>query len=116
MRREDAKRKEQRQKTKDRKEETKARHKEEVQRLKALKRIEIMDKIKKLHEITGDPDLSVSEMDIDGDFNPEEYDRRMQQIFDDKYYKEEADDEKPVFEYDAELDDEGKNLIIYEVF
>ncbi|CAL8089648.1 unnamed protein product [Orchesella dallaii] len=106
LRKEEGKRKETRDKAKDRKEEAKSRKRDEVQRLKALKRIEILDKIEKLHEITGNPDLDVREMDLEGDFDPEEYDKRMRQIFDDDYYQEEMDGEKPVFPYDEELDNE----------
>lgn len=113
MRREDTSRtsrKDQRQKAKERKEEQKARMKEEVQRLKALKRKEIMSKISKLQEVTGDPDLFISEMDIDGDFDPDEHDRRMKEIFDEDYYEEAEDTDKPVFDYDEEIDGENEGI------
>jgi len=42
-------------------------------------------------------------MDVDGDFDPEEHDKRMKQLFDDTYYEAPADEEKPEF---PELDDE----------
>lgn len=107
MRREESKRKEQRQKAKDRKEDAKARKKEEVQRLKAFKRKEILDKIQTLHEIAGNSELNLTEVDIEGDFDPEEYDRRMQELFNDDYYQEGVDQEKPQFPFDEEIDDEG---------
>ena len=108
LRRADDKRKRQRESAKERKEAEKAKKREEIQRLKALKRQEIMEKIKQLEQITGNPELAgkIDEADIEGDFDPEEHDRRMQKLFGEEYYGE-GEEEKPVFPYDEELD-EGK--------
>ncbi len=65
-----------------------------------------MDKLQQLQEITGNPDLNLDDLDIDGDFNPQEYDQKMRKVFNDQYYVD-ADDEKPEFPYDPEIDDEG---------
>ena len=48
------------------------------------------------------------EEDMDGDFDPSQYDKIMQSVFDEQYYDEE-DDEKPDFS-DNELLDGGKTF------
>ena len=47
---------------------------------------------------------------MDGDFDPSEYDKIMQSVFDEQYYDEE-DDEKPDFS-DNELLDGGKQFLV----
>ncbi|CAH2041952.1 unnamed protein product, partial [Iphiclides podalirius] len=90
-----------------RKEEEKKKKMEEIARLKALKLKEIQEKIAKLKEVTGNDDLAFKDEDIEGDFDPEEHDRRMKAIFDEQYYGE-ADQEKPVFpDLDEELEIEN---------
>lgn len=43
-------------------------------------------------------------IDLDEDFNPDDYDKKMSQIFDEKYYSEKVDEMKPEFpEIDEEL-------------
>ena len=78
MRRKDTKRKEKRDEYKKRKEAEKQRKKEEIKRLKNLKRKEIQDKIEKLKRITGNFDLKLNVEDLDKDFDPEEYENKMQ--------------------------------------
>lgn len=51
---------------------------EEIKRLKNLKKKEIIDKMKRLKSVAGDDDLPVNIDDLDEDFDPKEYDRRMQ--------------------------------------
>jgi hypothetical protein len=51
---------------------------EEIKRLKNLKRKEIMDKIEQLKRITGNENVGFSSEDLDGNFNPQEYDELMQ--------------------------------------
>ncbi|CAK1584123.1 unnamed protein product [Parnassius mnemosyne] len=90
-----------------RKEEEKKKKMEEIARLKALKLKEIQEKIAKLKEVTGNQDLAFKDEDIEGDFDPEEHDKRMKAIFDEQYYGD-ADDEKPVFpDLDEELEIEN---------
>ncbi|CAK1550269.1 unnamed protein product [Leptosia nina] len=86
----------------ERKEQEKTKKMEEIARLKSLKLKEIQEKIAKIKEVTGNEELAFEEADIEGDFDPEEHDRRMKAIFDEEYYGE-ADDQKPVF---PDLDDE----------
>ena len=78
MRRKDTKRKEKRDEYKKRKEAEKQRKKEEIKRLKNLKRKEIQDKIEKLKRITGNFDLKLNVEDLDKDFDPDEYENKMQ--------------------------------------
>lgn len=73
-----------------------------------MKRKEIVDKIRQLQEISGNPELPVEDLDIEGDFDPVEYDKKMKKIFDEQYYdKDAADEEKPEFPFDPEIDDES---------
>ncbi|XP_046970133.1 protein KRI1 homolog [Vanessa cardui] len=91
----------------ERKEEEKKRKMEEIARLKALKLKEIQEKIAKIKEVTGNQDLAFKDEDIEGDFDPEEHDKRMKALFDEEYYGE-ADDQKPVFpDLDEELEIEN---------
>ena len=78
MRKPDSKNKEQRQKKKSRKEEQKRKAKEEIRELKAMKRAEIEEKLRKLKEATGDESVPLSVEDLEKDFDPADYDRRMQ--------------------------------------
>ena len=78
MRRTNTKRKEKRDEYKKRKELEKLKMKEEIKRLKSLKRKEISLKIEKLKKITGNPELELSVDDLDKDFDPDEYEKKMQ--------------------------------------
>ncbi|XP_047117987.1 protein KRI1 homolog [Schistocerca piceifrons] len=103
LRRKDDRRKRKREEIRQRKEAEKAAKREEIKKLKALKRKEILEKIEKLKYVTGNNELGFKDEDIEGDFDPEEYDKRMNQLFSEEYYAEEGDSAKPEF---PELDDE----------
>ncbi|RMZ93546.1 KRI1 -like protein, partial [Brachionus plicatilis] len=114
MRRKDNKRKEKRKEYKERKETEKQKKKEEIKRLKNLKRKEIMDKLEKLKKITGNYDLKLDVDDLEKDFDPDEYEKKMQATFDDEYYQQpdstlnedpDNEEDKPVF-----TDDEDEDL------
>lgn len=115
MRRDKSKRKEKRDEYKKRKEEEKQRKKEELKRLKNLKRKEIMDKLDKIKKITGNEHISLNIEDLERDFDADEYERKMQEIFNDDYYQKPVEEErvdedgKPIFS-----DDELINEIDYD--
>lgn len=105
MRKKDTRRSEKRAEVKQRKEDEKLRKKEELMQLKALKRKEIEEKIEKLKEITGNDDMAFNEIDLDGDFDPAEHDKKMTEIFNNDFYAAAEGDIKPEFpELDEELD------------
>lgn len=113
LRRKDTKRKEKREEYKKRKEAEKQRKKEEIKRLKSLKRKEIETKLEKIKKITGNEDLKLTVDDLEKEFDPEDYEKKMQSVFDDEYYQQkdplaaendEDEDEKPVFTDDSDED------------
>ncbi|XP_043788201.1 protein KRI1 homolog [Apis laboriosa] len=103
LRRKDTRRAEKRAEVKKRKEDEKLRKKEELMQLKALKRKEIEEKIETLREITGNDDIQFNDLDLEGDFDPNEHDRKMTQIFNDDYYAAPETDVKPEF---PDIDDQ----------
>ncbi|XP_008207079.1 protein KRI1 homolog [Nasonia vitripennis] len=104
LRKKDTRRAQKRAEVKARKEEEKLKKREELKELKALKRKEIEEKIEKLKEITGNDDLKLGMMDLEGDFDPDEYDKKMSQIFNEDYYAGQEEDAKPEFpDIDEEL-------------
>lgn len=107
-RREDV-RKKKRDEKKKKDEEKKRKKQEELKQLKLLKKKEILDKIQKLQEATGNKDLKFKETDLEIDFNPEDHDKRMQEIFDNYDDDYTVDEEKPVFsDIEEEMDDYEK--------
>ncbi|XP_067677599.1 protein KRI1 homolog isoform X2 [Haliotis asinina] len=96
VRRKDNKRADQRVAKKNRKKEEKNQRLDELKQLKKMKRQEIEQKIEHLREITGNKDIGFSSADLEGDFDPEEHDRMMQQYFADEYYGDgEGEEMKP---------------------
>merc|ERR1711892_96636 len=55
--------------------------KEELKMLKNMKKKEIMKKLETLKKITGNEDMELNEEDIEGDFDPEKYGKKMQELF-----------------------------------
>merc|ERR1719266_548950 len=107
MRKKNTLRKKKRDDVKTRKLEEKQKKREELKQLKALKRKEITDKIQKLQKIVGDKNFCpFKEQDIDNDFDPEEHDKRMKEVFEN--YEEGEDGEKPEFSdlSDSDLEEE----------
>ncbi|XP_018716975.2 protein KRI1 homolog isoform X2 [Eucalyptus grandis] len=79
--------------------------KEELKHLKNLKKEEMKQKLEKFKQIAGideDGDCPLDGVDLDDDFDPEEYDRMMKQVFNQKYYN--ADDVDPDFGSDRDED------------
>ena len=109
VRRQDTTRKEARERRKERKEEELRKRQEEVKRMKALKMREIKRKLNMvgreggLKNIGGDNgfvDEALQELDLEGDWDPENHDRQMAELFDRE--AEVVDDN------DVELDQDGK--------
>ncbi|POM75792.1 Kri1 like protein [Phytophthora palmivora] len=107
MRREDDSRKRKRAERKERKALERQKKEEELRRLKNLKQAEIEQKLKKVAHLMGEAEgtAGLKPEDLEGDFDPEEYDKRMQAVFDEQYYDEDDDMEKPTWdeEEDKEL-------------
>ncbi|KAF7658107.1 hypothetical protein LDENG_00017520 [Lucifuga dentata] len=95
-------RKRKRQEVKDRKQKEKEQKREQLKQLKNLKRNEIMEKLKRLQELTGNEQLAFSQVDLEGEFDPQQHDQLMQKFFGDEYYGNE-EEEKPQFDDDDEL-------------
>ncbi|KAJ1916987.1 Ribosome biogenesis protein Kri1 [Mycoemilia scoparia] len=104
IRRGDDRRKLARQRLGERKKLEKERKIEELKRLKNLKMQQIYDKLKKIQEITGNANVGVDTIDLDGDFDPEKYEEQMANVFDDEYYNE-ADNKKPTWDDDVDISD-----------
>uniref|UniRef100_A0A915B1F1 Protein KRI1 homolog n=1 Tax=Parascaris univalens TaxID=6257 RepID=A0A915B1F1_PARUN len=115
LRKVDERRKERRDAYKLRKENEKREKKEHIKRLKAMKRKEIEEKLERLKRMAGDEDLPVKVDDLEDDFDPAAYDKRMQELFNSRYYEKEADNdaEKPIF---SELSDDSSDESNYDNF
>lgn len=95
VRRTDERRKVKRVEVRERKEKEKEEKFKEIEMLKALKKKEIDEKIEKLKIVTGDDALNINDIDLEGDFDPDEYDKKMQSIFNNQYYQIDEGEEKP---------------------
>ncbi|GAA94919.1 uncharacterized protein L969DRAFT_609411 [Mixia osmundae IAM 14324] len=107
VRREDETRKKSRELVKARKAELKAKKAAELDRLRDLKSREIQDKLAKLAETMGRQDLLQTDIDLEGEFDPDKHDQMMQRIFDEQYYADQATDAdgKPIWEDDIDITD-----------
>lgn len=75
---------------------------EELNRLRNLKKAEFEEKIKKIEEVTGRA-MDFDELDINGDFDPDQWDKKMIDRFNDEYYGEE--ESKPSWDDDIDIAD-----------
>ncbi|KAG0237987.1 KRI1-like family C-terminal-domain-containing protein [Mortierella sp. GBAus27b] len=107
VRNKDDRRKKRRQAAKERKKEEKTKQLEDLKRAKNLKKQEIFDKLKQIQEITGNKTVGFDEIDLETEFNPEDYDQKMEDVFSNKYY-EEDENVKPVFDDDIDTADYEK--------
>ncbi|KAI8916036.1 KRI1-like family C-terminal-domain-containing protein [Gorgonomyces haynaldii] len=102
LRRKDTTRAEKRKEKKQMKKLEKSKKEEELKRLKNLKREEIKQKLDQIKKLAGGDVGTIYEEDLEKDFDPEEYDAKMQAAFDDDYYQAEDPLKKPVFEDDID--------------
>ncbi|XP_006819512.1 protein KRI1 homolog isoform X1 [Saccoglossus kowalevskii] len=101
VRTKDNKRASKRSERKDRKLQEKEKKKEELKQLKNIKKKEILEKIDRIKEVTGNKNVAFHDGDLEGDFDPQEHDKMMQNLLGDDYYSGEEDDTKPEF-YDED--------------
>lgn len=107
VRKKDNARKAQRQRKEERLEHAAFERKEELKRLKNLKRKEINEKLEKIREVAGvtkDVNAFLDEDDLDEEFDPDAYDKKMKEAFGDGYY--DAEDVDPKFGSDADENEE----------
>ncbi|KAK1278948.1 hypothetical protein QJS04_geneDACA003531 [Acorus gramineus] len=98
-------RKTQRKSKEDRLAQAEVERREELKRLKNVKKKEILEKLEKIRAIAGigqGVECALDEEDLEEEFDPDEYDRRMRETFGDGYY--EANDVNPDFKSDEEGD------------
>ena len=89
-----------------RQEDERKRREEELRRLRALKRQEIENKLKEIQTISGVSDKTVSALNLDEDWDAAKYDEEMGKMFDDEYYEEAGDEEKPDVHLEELFDEE----------
>ena len=111
MRRKDSSRKLARERAKERKEDLKKQRKEELAKLKALKKEEIIDKIKKADYLSKGnlfKDKTLIERvqkELETEFIPDVYDKTMAKMFSEqRYYEDEADADEHEIEANKAID------------
>lgn len=85
IRRPDERRKLARQAKKERKLRERAEKTEDIKRLKNAKKREVQARLLAIKEAAGD-DVDIAGLDLDGDFDPEAFNKQMEQQFGDEYY------------------------------
>ncbi|RLN28209.1 hypothetical protein C2845_PM05G33840 [Panicum miliaceum] len=105
VRKKESSRKQQRKSKEERIARAKQEQAEELKHLKNLKKKEIAEKLDRIRMIAGiecDAACKLGADDLEEDFDPEDYDKKMQEMFNDSYY--EADDVDPEFGSGEEMD------------
>lgn len=102
VRKVDNRRKEKRIERAERKEREKKEKFNEIELIKEFKRREIEEKVAQLKAVTGTDDINIEDIDLDDDFDPDEYDKKMNKIFNSEYYQVDEGDEKPECPSDIE--------------
>lgn len=102
VRKTDDRRKEKRVEVKERKVKEKQQKMKELEMISAMRKSEIEDRIEKLKKVSGNEQIPFDDNDLDGDFDPDEYDRKMQNIFNNEYYQIDEGENKPECPADIE--------------
>lgn len=102
VRRKDEKRKKEREGKINRENAAKQERLEDLNRLRNLKKAEFEEKIRKIEEVTGRP-MDFDQLDLEGDFDPDQWDKKMLERFNDEYYGEE--EKKPTWDDDIDVPD-----------
>ncbi|KAJ4751238.1 Protein KRI1 [Rhynchospora pubera] len=118
VRKKDSSRKQQRKSKKERMEQAERERREELKHLKNLKKKEIQEKLERIKNVAGIGDAAgcnLSALDLEDEFDPDDYDKKMQEVFGSDYYEEadvdpgfgpdetEGELEKPDFSKEDEL-------------
>jgi len=75
----------------ERKSAARERKESELRRLKNLKKQEVLERLKAVQQTSGSA-VPFSEVDLSGDFDPEAWDKRMAEVFNDDYYAQYDED------------------------
>ncbi|PWN38960.1 Krr1-domain-containing protein [Ceraceosorus guamensis] len=110
-RRQDTKRKDQRAERDARKQEEKRQKMGDLKRLAELKQRDVIERLRRLREVTGSSTINLEDLDLEGDFDAAAHDRAMQRAFDEEYYNERDDQfgggkdtlEKPMWDEEIDL-------------
>ncbi|PCH35775.1 hypothetical protein WOLCODRAFT_126307 [Wolfiporia cocos MD-104 SS10] len=108
VRRQDTTRKEARERRKERKEEEILKKREEVKRLKALKMKDLQARLEKIAKEGGKSlveSKALQQLDLDGDWDANAYDRQMAELYEKEESADIDDDEKPQWDDDINIDD-----------
>ena len=106
VRKVESKRKRQREAKKERVTKRKEEEALEVKRLKNLKKAEIRDKMEKIRKVAGfeNEDIDISAFDLDGDYNPDTFDKQLSKMFNENYYGQQDGEVNLEKTGDGELD------------
>lgn len=66
--------------------------KDEIERLRALKKLEITDWLQKALKVSGNDHVTILEKELTTKFDPEKYDKDMAEAFNDEYYEDGEED------------------------
>ena len=110
MRRKDSSRKLARERAQEKKQDLKKQRKDEIAKLKAMKREEIIEKLKKADHLSKGNLFSDKllvervQKELETEFIPDVYDKTMAKMFNEKYYEDEADQDGHEIEANKAID------------
>uniref|UniRef100_A0A0A9ZC13 Protein KRI1 homolog n=1 Tax=Lygus hesperus TaxID=30085 RepID=A0A0A9ZC13_LYGHE len=117
LRRTDDRRKQKRKERNERKKLEKEKKKDDIAKNQKQKLLEFKEQVEKIKKLTGNDQLGFKDEEIFGDdeFDPEEHDRKMQELYSDAFYSAEGgDDQKPDFANEEDVggweDDEDMDV------